>query len=33
VEIEDILPLAEAAKTHEQVEAGHTRGKIILMVG
>jgi NADPH:quinone reductase-like Zn-dependent oxidoreductase len=33
VEIEDILPLEEAAKTHERVEAGHTRGKIVLRVG
>ncbi len=33
VEIEDILPLEEAAKAHERVEAGHTRGKIVLEVG
>ena len=33
VEIEDILPLEEAAKAHERVEAGHTRGKIVLRVG
>jgi NADPH:quinone reductase-like Zn-dependent oxidoreductase len=33
MEIEDILPLEEAAKTHERVEAGHTRGKIVLRVG
>ncbi len=33
VEIEDILPLEEAAKAHERVEAGHTRGKILLRVG
>ena len=32
VEIEDILPLEEAAKAHERVEAGHTRGKIVLRV-
>ena len=33
VEIEDVLPLEEAAKTHERVEVGHTRGKIVLRVG
>jgi NADPH:quinone reductase-like Zn-dependent oxidoreductase len=33
VEIEDVVPLEEAAKVHEQVEAGHTRGKIVLRVG
>jgi NADPH:quinone reductase len=33
VEIEDILPLKEAAKAHERVEAGHTRGMIVLEVG
>ena len=33
VEIEDVLPLEEAAKAHERVEAGHTRGKIVLEVG
>ena len=33
VEIEDVLPLEEAAKVHERVEAGHTRGKIVLRVG
>jgi NADPH:quinone reductase-like Zn-dependent oxidoreductase len=33
VEIEDILPLEEAAKAQERVEAGHTRGKIVLRVG
>jgi NADPH2:quinone reductase len=33
VEIEEILPLEEAAKAHERVEAGHTRGKIVLKVG
>ena len=32
-EIEDVLPLEEAAKAHERVEAGHTRGKIVLRVG
>jgi NADPH:quinone reductase-like Zn-dependent oxidoreductase len=33
VEIEDVVPLEEAAKAHERVEAGHTRGKIVLRVG
>jgi NADPH:quinone reductase-like Zn-dependent oxidoreductase len=33
VEIEDVVPLEEAAKAHERVEAGHTRGKIVLSVG
>jgi NADPH:quinone reductase len=32
VEIEEVLPLEEAAKAHERVEAGHTRGKIVLEV-
>lgn len=26
------LPLAEAAKAHEQVATGHTRGKVVLTV-
>ncbi len=33
VDIEDILPLEEAAKAHERVQTGHTRGKIVLSVG
>ena len=33
VEIEEVLPLEEAAKAHERVEAGHTRGKTVLRVG
>ena len=33
MEIEEVLPLEEAAKAHERVEAGHTRGKIVLEVG
>jgi NADPH:quinone reductase-like Zn-dependent oxidoreductase len=33
VEIEDVMPLEEVAKAHERVEAGHTRGKIVLEVG
>ena len=27
------LPLEEAAKAHEMIETGHTRGKIVLTVG
>jgi NADPH:quinone reductase-like Zn-dependent oxidoreductase len=30
VEIEEVLPLAEARRAHELSESGHTRGKIIL---
>lgn len=26
------LPLAEAAKAHDQVATGHTRGKVVLTV-
>jgi zinc-binding alcohol dehydrogenase family protein len=33
VEIEDILTLEEAAKAHEQAEAGHTPSKTVLRVG
>ena len=33
VEVEEVLPLQEAARAHERVEAGHTRGKIVLRVG
>jgi NADPH:quinone reductase-like Zn-dependent oxidoreductase len=33
VEIEDVVPFEEAAKAHERVETGHTRGKIVLEVG
>ena len=33
VEIEYVVPLEEAATAHERVEAGHTRGKIVLRVG
>jgi NADPH2:quinone reductase len=32
VEIKEVLPLEEARKAHERVEAGHTRGKIVLEV-
>jgi NADPH:quinone reductase-like Zn-dependent oxidoreductase len=33
VEIAATLPLAEASKAHEMSESGHTRGKIVLIVG
>ncbi len=33
VEIKDVLPLEEAAEAHGRVEAGHTRGKIVLGIG
>ena len=33
VEIDNMLPLEEAAKAHKRVEAGHTRGRIVLSVG
>ena len=33
VEIEDVLPLEEAAKAHERVEVGHTWGKIVMRIG
>jgi NADPH2:quinone reductase len=33
VEIAHELPLADAARAHELIEAGHTRGKIVLAVG
>ena len=33
IKIEQVPPLEEAAKVHERVEAGHTRGKIVLRVG
>jgi NADPH:quinone reductase-like Zn-dependent oxidoreductase len=31
-EVDTVLPLAEAAKAHELIESGHTRGKIVLTV-
>jgi NADPH:quinone reductase-like Zn-dependent oxidoreductase len=31
-ELAAVLPLAEAAKAHELIESGHTRGKIVLTV-
>lgn len=33
VRIEEVMSLEEAAKAHERVETGHTRGKIVLKVG
>jgi len=33
VEIAEVLPLAEVRRAHEQSEAGHVRGKIVLTVG
>ncbi|MGI8649196.1 MAG: zinc-binding dehydrogenase [Rubrobacter sp.] len=30
VELEDALPLEEAAEAHRRSEEGHTRGKIVL---
>ena len=30
--VSQVLPLAEAAKAHQQIETGHTRGKIVLKV-
>lgn len=30
VEVSEIVPLAEVARAHEQLESGHTRGKLIL---
>jgi NADPH:quinone reductase-like Zn-dependent oxidoreductase len=30
--VSEVLPLAEAAKAHQQIETGHTRGKIVLKV-
>ena len=32
-EIQDVVPLVEAAEAHELVVAGHTWGKIVLEVG
>ncbi len=32
VEVEDVLPLAEAAEAHRRGEAGRTRGKLVLRV-
>ena len=31
--VSTVLPLAEARQAHELLEAGHTRGKIVLRVG
>ncbi len=32
VEVEDVLPLAEAAEAHRRGEEGRTRGKLVLRV-
>jgi NADPH:quinone reductase-like Zn-dependent oxidoreductase len=32
VELEEVLPITEAARAHELSEAGHVRGKIVLTV-
>lgn len=32
VTISQVIPLADAAKAHEQIETGHTKGKIVLKV-
>lgn len=32
VEVEDVLPLAEAAEAHRRGEQGRTRGKLVLHV-
>jgi len=31
-EVTEVLPLEDARKAHEQIETGHTRGKIVLRV-
>jgi NADPH2:quinone reductase len=30
LEVAQVLPLAQVAEAHEQVETGHTRGKVVL---
>lgn len=32
VEVEDVLPLEQAAEAHRRIEQGHTRGKLVLRV-
>jgi NADPH:quinone reductase-like Zn-dependent oxidoreductase len=32
VHVQEALPLADAARAHEQIESGHTRGKLVLTV-
>jgi hypothetical protein len=32
VELSEILPLADAARAHELIETGHTRGKLALTI-
>ena len=31
-QVSQVLPLEQARKAHEQIETGHTRGKIVLRV-
>ncbi|GAB7191883.1 NADP-dependent oxidoreductase [Kineococcus sp. NUM-3379] len=33
VEVEDVLPLAQAAEAHRRIASGRTRGKLVLSVG
>lgn len=32
-DVDDVLPLAEAAEAHRRIEQGHTRGKLVLDIG
>jgi NADPH:quinone reductase-like Zn-dependent oxidoreductase len=32
VELSEVIPLAEVQRAHKQIESGHTRGKIVLVV-
>jgi NADPH:quinone reductase-like Zn-dependent oxidoreductase len=33
IELAEVLPLSEVRRAHELIESGHTRGKIVLVVG